>query len=80
MYMNVQFKNAKKQFIGKEYSYELCPDEEVPKENSIVRLMDENYNYLCHGTRVRVNSVTKTPIGKVAEYLKIRYVEANLDD
>ena len=80
MFMNVQFKNRKKEFVGKEYSYELCADEEVPADNSIVRLMDENYNYLCYGTRVRVNSVTATPRGKVAEYLKARYVKASLDE
>ena len=41
MFINVQFKNRQKQFTGKIYSYELCSDEIAPKENDIIRLMDE---------------------------------------
>lgn len=80
MYVNVKFKNRKMEFIGKTYSYELAADEEVPKDGEIVRLMDEDYNYLNHGTRIRVESTSKVPVGKVAEYLRVRYVKATLDD
>ena len=80
MYINVQFKNRKKEFVGKEYSYELCSDEKIPEPNTVARLLDENYNYLNYGTRIRINSVTKAPVGKVVEYLKARYIEASLDD
>ena len=80
MFINVQFKNAKKEFVGKEYSYELCPEEEAPKPNTIARLMDENYNYLNYGTRIRINSCTKEPLGKVAGYIKARYIETSLED
>lgn len=80
MFVNVQFKNRQKQFTGKIYSYELCSDEITPKENDIIRLMDENYNYINYGTRVRVNSTSKVPAGKVAEYLRVRYVESSMEE
>lgn len=80
LFVNVKFKNRNMEFTGKTYSYELAADEEAPKDGEIVRLMDENYNYICNGTRVKVENTSKIPVGKVAEYLRIRYVKASLDE
>ena len=80
LFVNVKFKNRNMEFTGKTYSYELAADEETPKDGEIVRLMDENYNYICNGTRVKVENTSKIPVGKVAEYLRIRYVKASLDE
>ena len=77
MYISVQFKNKNKEFVGKHYDYELLPDEKVPAVGSIIRMMDENYNFVCYGTRVMVTSVKmESASAKVA----IRCLETTLDD
>ena len=80
MFINVQFKNRKKEFVGRIYSYELASDAEPPKKDAIVRLTNENYDYINYGTRVRVDSITDVPVGRVAEYLRVRYVESSMDE
>ena len=49
MIVTVQFKNKDKVFSGKTYDYILNKNEEVPKQGSIIRMMDKNYNYICNG-------------------------------
>lgn len=77
MVVSVQFKNKKKEFVGKTYDYELVKGEKVPQKGQIIRMMDEQYNYLCYGTRVKVVDVKQvSPSAQMA----IRYVEDTLDD
>lgn len=77
MFVSVQFKDKAKNFRGRIYDYELAKDEEVPAVGSIIRMMDENYNYICYGTRVKVTDVKrKSETAKT----KIRCLITTLDD
>lgn len=53
MVITVQFKDRNKNFREKTYDYILHKEETIPKNGEIIRLMDENYNYLYYGTRRR---------------------------
>ena len=46
MVITVQFKDRNKNFRGKTYDYLLHKEEDIPKNGDIIRMMDENYNYL----------------------------------
>lgn len=77
MYITVQFKNKNKDFVGKLYDYALNKEEIPPKQGDIIRMMDDDYNYICYGTRVRVVDV----VNSNKENLKsIRYIKTTLDD
>lgn len=77
MFISVQFKNAKKQFVGKTYEYEICADEpDRPECGDVIRMMDENYNYICNGTRVKVVAVKKM---SECPCRAIRFVRATMD-
>ena len=60
MFVTVQFKDRNKVFKGRTYDYLLNREEIVPQVGQIIRLMDNNYNYLCYGTRVKVVGVKET--------------------
>lgn len=77
MYIGIQFKDKAKNFRGKIYDFKLHPEEKVPKVGSIIRVLDEDYNYKFYGTRVKVVDV-KTESTSAAEQL-IRYIETSLD-
>lgn len=78
MIVTVQFKNKDKVFSGKTYDYILNKNEEVPKQGSIIRMMDKNYNYIYNGTRVKVVALRKE---KFSDSLltEIKYVTSTLD-
>lgn len=76
MYISIQFKDRNKVFKGKTYDYKLHSDESVPPVGSIVRLMDEDYDYIHYGTRTKVVSVKEQ---SSTATMTVRYVEASLD-
>lgn len=77
MFISVQFKDKNKNFRGKCYDYELVEGIEVPATGSIIRMLDEDYDFVCYGTRVKVTAVKKE---SSTAKMKIRYEEASLDD
>jgi hypothetical protein len=77
MYITVQFKNKNKDFVGKLYDYALNKEETPPKQGDIIRMMDDNYNYLCYGTRVKVIDVVNAD---KKDLTSIRYIKTTLDD
>jgi len=77
MYITVQFKNKNKDFVGKLYDYALNKEEIPPKQGDIIRMMDDNYNYLCYGTRVKVVDVVNAD---KKDLTSIRYIKTTLDD
>lgn len=78
MFVTVQFKDRNKIFKGRTYDYLLNREEAVPQVGQIIRLMDDNYNYLCYGTRVKVVGVKET--SEVKEPVSVRYVVASLEN
>lgn len=78
MFVTVQFKDRNKVFKGRTYDYLLNREEIVPQVGQIIRLMDDNYNYLCYGTRVKVVGVKET--SEVKEPVSVRYVVASLEN
>lgn len=78
MFVTVQFKDRNKVFRGRTYDYLLNREETVPQVGQIVRLMDDNYNYLCYGTRVKVVDVKEK--SEVKDPVSVRYVEASLEN
>lgn len=78
MFVTVQFKDRNKVFKGRTYDYLLNREETVPRVGQIIRLMDDNYNYLCYGTRVKVVGVKET--SEVKEPVSVRYVVASLEN
>lgn len=78
MYISVQFKDRNKVFRGKIYDYQLSKEETTPKVGSIIRMMDEKYNYICNGTRVKVVDV-KTE-SNTSQPMAIRYISSSLED
>lgn len=77
MIITVQFKDKNKVFKGRIYDYELV-DAEIPKKNSIIRMMDENYDWLCHATRVKVVDVKSG--SSPFPLQKIRFIEASMEE
>ena len=78
MFVTVQFKDRNKVFRGRTYDYLLNREEAVSQVGQVVRLMDDNYNYLCYGTRVKVVDVKER--SEVKDPVSVRYVEASLED
>jgi hypothetical protein len=79
MVITVQFKDRNKNFRGKTYDYLLHKEEDIPKNGDIIRMMDENYNYLCYGTRVKVTNLRHSVSSDKEKLSVIRYVAATLD-
>lgn len=57
MIISIRFKDKNKIFRGKVYDFNLVKGAKVPKQNDIVRMVDENGDYCFYGTRVRVENV-----------------------
>ena len=79
MVITVQFKDRNKNFRGKTYDYILHKEETIPKNGEIIRMMNENYNYLYYGTRVRVTGIRHSVSSDKEKLSVIRYVTATLD-
>lgn len=79
MVITVQFKDRNKNFRGRTYDYLLHKEEDIPKNGDIIRMMDENYNYLCYGTRVKVTNLRHSVSSDKEKLSVIRYVAATLD-
>lgn len=77
MYITVQFKDRNKVFKGKTYDYLLNKEEKPPQRGDIIRMMDDNYEYICYGTRVKVVDVVN---GNKDNLTSIRYIKTTLDD
>lgn len=78
MVITVQFKDKNKVFKGRTYDYLLNKEEELPQKGSIIRMMDNDYNYIYNGTRTRVVNVRKATKGD--EGLKvIRYINSTME-
>lgn len=70
----IQFKNKNLEFVGRLYDYLLHEDEEIPTPNTIVRLLDEDYNYLNYGTRVKVVDVVDAMLEDMDTKKIVRYL------
>ena len=79
MVITVQFKDRNKNFRGRTYDYLLHKEEDIPKNGDIIRMMDENYNYLYYGTRVKVTNLRHSVSSDKEKLSVIRYVAATLD-
>lgn len=79
MYISVQFKDRNKVFKGKTYDYKLDEKEKIPKKGAIVRMFDEDNEFVAYGTRVKVVDV-KTVSLSANENLKVRLLETTLDN
>lgn len=77
MIITVQFKDKNKVFKGKTYDYESV-DTEIPKKNDIIRLMDEDYNFLCNATRVKVVNVKSG--SSPFPLQKIRFLKSSMEE
>ena len=78
MFVTVQFKDINHVFKGKLYDYELNKEEEVPEKGSIIRMLDEDYNYICNGTRVKVVDIKATSTR--VEPTVIRYIQSSMEE
>lgn len=78
MVISVQFKDSNKIFRGKTYDYILNKNEEPPKKNSIIRMMDKNYDWIANGTRVLVKDIREDKFTDT-NLLEIKYINATLD-
>ena len=76
MYITVQFKDKNKVFKGRKYDYILNDNEKIPEKNTIIRMMDNNYDWIANGTRVKVVDIKK--YSKTATQ-EIKYVEDTID-
>ena len=79
MVITVQFKDRNKNFRGKTYDYILHKEETIPKNGEIIRMMNENYNYLYYGTRVRVTGIRHSVPSDKEKLSVIPHVTATLD-
>jgi hypothetical protein len=77
--ISVQFKDKNKVFRGRNYDYILNREEEIPEKGTIVRLLDDDYNYVVHGTRLKINDIQEKDVNE-EEYVSVRYIRASLDD
>lgn len=57
MVISVRFKNRENVFTGKDYDFELAPNEKVPEKGSIIRMADPEGRKVCNYTRVKVVDV-----------------------
>ncbi len=77
MFITVQFKDKNKIFRGKTYDYELNEEEKIPEKGSIIRMVDNNYNYICYGTRVKVVDIKEC---SVTARTQIRVIPSSLEE
>lgn len=75
--ISVQFKRNG-EFSGKEYDFEIAPNENVPKVGDIIRMETPEGLKVCNKTRVRVSSV-KDISDKVNGGL-IRAIPSSMDE
>lgn len=64
--------------FGKEYSYRLAKGVPTPKVGSVIRMMDEDYNFIHNGTRTRIVNVRKATEKDVGLKV-IRYINATME-
>lgn len=76
MYITVQFKDKNKVFKGRTYDYKLNSSEKVPNKETIIRMMDNNYDWIANGTRVKVVDIKKYSATATQE---IKYIEDTID-
>lgn len=76
MYITVQFKDKNKVFKGRQYDYILNDNEKIPEKDTIIRMMDNNYDCIANGTRVKVVDIKKYSATATQE---IKYVEDTID-
>lgn len=74
MFISVQFKDKNMNFRGKLYDYEVSV---APKQGAIIRMLDENNNYVAHGTRVKVVEVKEKSNTSAC---KIRFLNSSLTE
>lgn len=75
MYITVQFKDKNKVFKGRQYDYILNDNEKkIPEKNTIIRMMDNNYDWISNRTRVKVVDIKKYLVSQ-----EIKYVEDTID-
>jgi hypothetical protein len=79
MVVSVKFKDKNKIFRGHSYDYRLNKEEKIPKVGAIIRMMDNDYNWKCYGTRVRIENIRKETVEDI-NLDEIRYLETTLDD
>lgn len=77
--VTIRFKDKNKVFRGKTYDYILFQNEDIPKVGDIIRMLDQNYEYICYGTRVRVEQVRLAEVD-INDYISIHYIEDSLED
>lgn len=78
MVVTIQFKDKNKIFKGRTYNFILNKNENPPKKDSIIRLMDNEYNYIYNGTRVKVINIRPQHFTDI-NLFEIKYVMATLD-
>ena len=78
MVITVQFKDRNKNFRGRTYDYLLHKEEDIPNNGDIIRMMDENYNYLYYGTRTRIVNMRKETERDMGLKV-IRYINATME-
>ena len=78
MIIGVTF-GAKANPFGKEYSYRLAKGVPAPKAGSVIRMMDEDYNFIHNGTRTRIVNVRKATEKDVGLKV-ILYIEEKEED
>ena len=77
MIISIRFKDKNKVFRGKTYDFNLVKGARVPKQNDIVRMVDENGDYRFYGTRVRVENIRN---GYHNQLDYVDTIESNLND
>lgn len=75
--IGVQFKRNG-EFGGKEYDFEIAPNEKIPKVGDIIRMETPEGLKVCNKTRVRVSSI-KEISNKVNGGL-IRAIPSSMDE
>mgnify|MGYP003540026991 CR=1 FL=1 len=78
MVVTVQFKDKNKVFKGRTYDYLLNKNEEKPVIGSVIRMMDNDYNWLANGTRVKVVDTREKKFTDT-NLEEIKYMTATLD-
>lgn len=80
MVVSVQFKDKNKVFKGRIYDYLLHKDDENEIQGGdIIRMMDKDYNFTCHGTRVKVVGLRAASADDIKNLQTIRCLKTTLD-
>lgn len=77
--ISIRFKDKNKAFKGRTYDYRVLEGEADVKAGDIIRMLDNDCNWVCYGTRVRVESVRPTTSAD-ENLLGIRLILTTLDD